>query len=727
MNYGYLSALLASARLSGSQLYQQAFDLYNACQAWYEFEQNDATTSFLDSHKAHNLAVLNSETTAARSTASGKAGRAAVWPSATSNSSGAQLARADTALDGGAKSFTYGMWVYFNEMPTNDVTRVLAGRLGGTGAGQLAWFIQLRTLSGSQGFVFSGRNSADSATSTVIHTGGVPLATGRWYFVVLSYDYPLGVINAYVNNVKQTATLTGGTYPSTTANFAFNNGRLSDTTNWDTSRTVGCNNDSAFFVDRVLTDEEVAYLYATGNGKSYSLLAAEAGADEFYKNVVLHMHCDGANGLTTFVDESYVTTKTLSAQGNAQLSTADSKFGGSSMLCDGTGDWVQTTTGVSDFQFGTGDFTAECWFKTSSTNKVLLDYYGTGQANCWQLAINSSGNMVWTSNNGGGAVDDATTSGVTVADGNWHHVAVVRIGTTLRIYVDGVSYAGNVTNTRNYNSSGVTTFAIGAQVFSRNSTYDWNGYIDEVRITKGVGRYQAPFSVPAAAFPDRKFQWSKVSAWLNFDGTNGSTTFTDYAPTSKTYTASGANAVLATAQKFSGTASLNVTSTSYVSTPNHADFQFGAGDFTVEARIYPNAVPGAGTYQGVCGQRTSSSSMNWILLMNGDQSGKPVFEMSTSGASSTHQAAGPGPLTAGQWNHVAVTRVNGVLRVFVNGVSGTPVAVGTNAISTASQAFSIGQLSTGSLGNVLNGYIDNLRIIKGAGIYVDNFTPLAMA
>jgi hypothetical protein len=93
-------------------------------------------------------------------------------------------------------------------------------------------------------------------------------------------------------------------------------------------------------------------------------IAARAAVDDSYTIALLHM--DGSNTSTTFTDES---GKTWGATGNAQISTAQSEFGGSSAIFDGTGDYINTTNS-SDFNFASGDFTIDFWFRSSSTKQL---------------------------------------------------------------------------------------------------------------------------------------------------------------------------------------------------------------------------------------------------------------------------------------------------------------------------------------------------------------------
>ena len=90
--------------------------------------------------------------------------------------------------------------------------------------------------------------------------------------------------------------------------------------------------------------------------------------DEYTK---LLLHCDGADGSTTFIDSA--TGKTITASGNAQIDTAQYKFGGASGLFDGTNDFLYTPN-HADFTFGTGDFTIDFWVRLAAINVQYVFY-----------------------------------------------------------------------------------------------------------------------------------------------------------------------------------------------------------------------------------------------------------------------------------------------------------------------------------------------------------------
>lgn len=212
-----------------------------------------------------------------------------------------------------------------------------------------------------------------------------------------------------------------------------------------------------------------------------------ADGDTHFSAVSLLLRMDGVDGSATFTDSSGF-PKGVAAAGNAKISTAQSKWGGSLMLV-GSGDYLSAPAHV-DFVFGTGDFTVELWINTTTAaEKALVDqYYGSES---WQLAV-KSGKLSWYSEG------LALAGAVSVNTGTWHHVAATRSAGILRFFVDGVP-DGTVTLNTNYSRQ--VALGIGAQVASRNPGSDFPGRIDEVRITKGVARYTANFTPPAEPFP----------------------------------------------------------------------------------------------------------------------------------------------------------------------------------------------------------------------------------
>lgn len=221
--------------------------------------------------------------------------------------------------------------------------------------------------------------------------------------------------------------------------------------------------------------------------------------DASYSSVSLLLHGNGANGSTTVTDNS-PTPKTVTANGNAKISTAQSKFGGASMLFDGTGDYLSIPSS-SAFDFGSGDFTIEMWAMLNTTvgNHHLIAKYPTSGTSPFALYQATSTVQFFASSNGSSWDLHAGLSvGTGLTTGVFYHLAVTRQGNTWRTFLNGsLTSTVSVSGTVVANSENVL---VGRG--SAGTPQEFDGYLDDVRITKGVARYTANFTPPAAAFPD---------------------------------------------------------------------------------------------------------------------------------------------------------------------------------------------------------------------------------
>jgi hypothetical protein len=236
-----------------------------------------------------------------------------------------------------------------------------------------------------------------------------------------------------------------------------------------------------------------------------------ASTDAFYSSVVLLLNMNGTNGSTTFTDGS-ASTKTVAGSGDAAISTTQSKFGGASAVFNGTGDFLSVANNA-DFDFGSGDLTIEAWVYISANSTADADGSRTANVvNTWNnsgalsgYALNITGNN---STTGTQLAFDTWSSGnatlfrstVTVSQATWHHVAVSVSGGTRRLFLNGVEASGSTSTVGSgytqANSLG-NAFRIGRTSYV-NYTLPLNGFVDDLRITKGVARYTANFTPPSA-------------------------------------------------------------------------------------------------------------------------------------------------------------------------------------------------------------------------------------
>jgi len=226
------------------------------------------------------------------------------------------------------------------------------------------------------------------------------------------------------------------------------------------------------------------YRYATTGGSG----------DPYFSNVVALLHSNGTNGSTTITDSS-ASAKTWTAVNGAAISTAQSKWGGSSIFFDGVNDHI-TSASHSDWAFGTSDFTVEAWiyFNAHTATATFLGNYTNSTTGWWLRYVTTSGGGLQF-----GYGDSGLGFGSFVPNNSqWYHIAWSRSGSTNRLFADGVQTGSDVNNAQNYAS---TAALYGGRLGALSSQF-FSGYMDDIRITKGVARYTANFSVPTAAFPD---------------------------------------------------------------------------------------------------------------------------------------------------------------------------------------------------------------------------------
>ena len=223
-----------------------------------------------------------------------------------------------------------------------------------------------------------------------------------------------------------------------------------------------------------------------------------------WDSVSLQANFDGPDAATTYTSEDNG-FRAATFIGDAQLDTAQFKFGTASLLCDGTGDYITFPSSV-DWDFGGDDFTVECWVRhnASTGTQCYTSLYNSEGVNerswifRWDSAVSGRLQFTWSTDGINTTILSSTTAWIPTV-GVWYHVAVCRSGNTLYMYADGVQI---------YNAAfSITLFPtteplwVGSAHGVAGATNLLNGWIDDVRITKGVGRYTTAFTPPVAAHP----------------------------------------------------------------------------------------------------------------------------------------------------------------------------------------------------------------------------------
>lgn len=212
-------------------------------------------------------------------------------------------------------------------------------------------------------------------------------------------------------------------------------------------------------------------------------------SDPLFANVSLLLHCEGSEGSTTFIDSSSK-QQTVLVGGGANVSVVRAKFGDSSALFDGAGDYLDINAATIGFA-ANEDFTLEAWIYPTSLNsyRCIFNTAFSFLANP-RLYIKDGALVIFADN------ADRAFHQTTIQANSWQHVALVRSTGVYSSYLGGVKSTGSWTNQAHASSV--------LRIGSDNGTLgqDFAGSMDEVRVTKGVARYTANFTPPTAPFPD---------------------------------------------------------------------------------------------------------------------------------------------------------------------------------------------------------------------------------
>jgi hypothetical protein len=191
-------------------------------------------------------------------------------------------------------------------------------------------------------------------------------------------------------------------------------------------------------------------------------------------------------------------TTTFETVYDARISTVVKKFGSASMYFDGTGDHLYPQSTTVTQNLGAADWTAECWFYTTNaaaSDQGLIYINGDGGSTFYaqlRLGLSSSGVYLLCSTNGGSWTVQTNVVG-SISSNQWYHVAATRSGTSVKLFLNGTQIGTTQTVSGSLMSPGAyTTIAAYPGAVS-----PFIGYLDDLRITKGVARYTANFTPPS--------------------------------------------------------------------------------------------------------------------------------------------------------------------------------------------------------------------------------------
>jgi hypothetical protein len=319
--------------------------------------------------------------------------------------------------------------------------------------------------------------------------------------------------------------------------------------------------------------------------------------------------------------------------------------------------------GSSHFQYteqsstfiGSGDFTVELWaYKTA--NAVTRLFTSNSSIFLQDFSFNRIG-LYWSS-------PETFLGGVPQLPLNaWTHVAVTRQGNTFRVFYNG---ALSLTVTSSLTTA---TPGIGYIGTANTGTSEFfNGYIDEFRLTKGVARYTASFTVPDAPYPN---SFGAASSWSMFS--------------------------TGTSNDFDG-----------IYLNNQTDFAFGTGDFTIEFFVNLSS---SGSNQVLYDSRPSGTNGAYTSIYLDAATTKIYFYTNSSNVISQSST-----FTYNTWHHIVATRTGTNTKLFIDGVQeGSTYIDNSNYLIGAGRPFT-GNGNTPPVSGIV-GYVSNLRVVKGSGPY----------
>lgn len=437
-----------------------------------------------------------------------------------------------------------------------------------------------------------------------------------------------------------------------------------------------------------------------------------------YPNAItkLLLHCDGINESTTFTDSSGA--KTVTASGSTQISTSIKKFGtgsayipnvsgidsytklllhldnnvtdsgstghtasatsitysstvkelgGYSAVFNGASSYISVPDNA-DWNFGSGDFTIETWVNFNRLPSIVGN-----SANIYTQRDDDNNAILFNVNSSDAIRFILVSSSTTLANYSytwtpskdlWYHLALVRNGSSLYLFIDGTLTSWSTTSTA-ISTSSVPNFSAAVEIGGRSDTSQWlDGYLDEYRVSKGIARWTSSFTPP------------------NFP----------YATP---------NDALVTA--------------------DHADWYFGTGDFTIDGWVYHNDLTDAYVLAG----QYADANNYWYVGKGTNSAGNKLqlYFRSSSSDKANYVMASSSSLAISSWTHLAYVRSSSTVKIYINGVSQALTAttpISTNDVGNISASLVIGQQNTTSL---FKGYIDEFRVTKGSPLWTADFTP----
>jgi len=508
-------------------------------------------------------------------------------------------------------------------------------------------------------------------------------------FALMSSEDP---VPTYTHSVSATAVDEGGSFTTTISTT-----NVDDGTNlyWELS---GSGITSGDFSSGALTGTASI----SSNSATFSHTVAEDSTTEGTETITIKVYSD--SGRTEQVGN------TLSVN-IADTSTAPPAGEWSSVFNASNYLLAPCTTG----NLNSGDYTYECWIYPTGigTNQgseyhAFLSRWQAGNY-CFILEIiRNNGNLLLAWGDGTNYQGQQQHSS-TFSNDSWYHVALVRNGTSGKVYVGGVEKMS--VTIPDASSNNTLPVCIGSQADDYDH-YNFVGRIHDVRMVNGQALYTSNFTPPTT--PLTNVSSCKLLCSKDYDPTitvvnrlagspyngpitnYGSVTTTSVDPYTYNHYFNGSG--------------------DYLSMASSSDWDLSSGDFTLEAWIYRTANTG---WSGILGQwEYSNYNANNSWVFESVSTTMSFYYCSNVGA--LYGADGPSAMSQNVWHHIAATRSGNTLNVWIDGVKGADHTIVGTIQSVSREAF-IGGNVAGS--GWFQGYMTDLKLTKGQALYTGNFTP----
>ena len=423
-------------------------------------------------------------------------------------------------------------------------------------------------------------------------------------------------------------------------------------------------------------------------------------------------------------------------------------YKGRSVAFDGNGDYLSVPA-TADFDLGSGK-TYECWFKldTISTNKFIGGSLSNHWLNIGYTAIGGEVNKVGLSVRDGSNWN-AVNSTTNIAAGSWYHVAATWDGTNVKLYLNGVLEATSADwSAKTWASNNGYAYNIGG--LFNDSTTSIDGVISNFRITDSVV-YTSDFTPPTeplTAVTNTKLltcQGNTISdasssahsitpngnVVIDYNGPFSGSGWTDLTNRGNSGTLTNGPVFIPGGPFNNSGGSVYFDGTGdYLSVPSNSDFSFGTGDFTIECFFYLSA--NTGDYRSFIGIPHSSGQVGF-RFGNSDayNSLLQAYIIGATAAQVYSINVSQSDLIGG-WHHAAFTRSGTTCRIFLDGIQYN-VGSGLNPVSFPNASFTDStDITNNDIINIgraasdltlFNGFISNLRVVKGTALYTSDFTP----